>query len=148
DTTPNQAATIEVYRQKLVVGTKPFEMVRTVTDAGTDTLTVNATNAAGQFTLTDTTLTGVKMLSQIDFTNIEAINLTTGDFQDSVAINKTITGSVVVTTAGGADTVNVTEIDGATTLHLGTGADTVHVGSLAPLGNGTANNIRATLTVD
>ena len=61
DLTRNQKATIETYRQELVVGTKPFQMVRTVTDAGTDTLIVNATNAVTHFTLTDTQLTGLRV---------------------------------------------------------------------------------------
>ena len=67
DLNKNAKATIPVYRQELVVGTRPFQMVQTVADAGTDTLTVNAINAASRLTLTDTTLIGVNMVGQVEY---------------------------------------------------------------------------------
>src|SRR5262249_15565387 len=56
--------------------------------------------------------------------------------------------TTTVNTARGNDTVNVRKVSGQTTLSLGDGADTVNVGTLAPVrGGGTVDQILALLTV-
>ena len=87
---------------------------------------------------------------QADFVNIEALEINLGSQNDVFTIVTTPNVNTVVNALGGADTVNVRGIGGATVLNLGDGDDNVQVGSQSGLANtlGTLNQIAALLTVN
>ncbi len=126
--TQNQKATIETLRQRLIVGTRPFQMVRNVADAGIDTLNVSATGGVSQLVLDDVALVGLN-LGQLEFSNLEAINLTTGGDEDMLTVTNTITGSVSIHAGGGDDEIFVERISGPTAVYGDAQDDTINVGS-------------------
>ena len=73
------------------------------------------------------------------------------DVARTVSYTSDVTGvgieAVLIETGGGNDVVNVQSIAVPTTVDLGTGADTLNVGSLAPNPGGTLSLVVATLNV-
>ena len=74
---------------------------------------------------------GHGMPGDVLYTNLEAVNITTGDGNDLFTIVNTHTGTTSLSTTGGADQIAVRSISGATTINAGDGNDVVDVGSTA-----------------
>ncbi|MEW6157779.1 MAG: hypothetical protein AB1813_10120, partial [Verrucomicrobiota bacterium] len=115
-----------------------------------DTLNVDdtgdATGNSGH--LTSTMLTGLGMSDGIQYSAIELLDVQLGSGDDVFTIDSTHAAVTSVSGNGGADSFFVRTIDGSTTLNGGSGNDMILVSSIAPATGGTANGIRALLTVN
>lgn len=170
--TKNQKATIEVYRQELVVGTRATQLYRSVLDSGIDTfiiehsgsstsanITLDYDGASDTSTLAGTLPTNFSVMGEA----LEAIEVNLGDQADNVVIN-TSEVSTTFRTNGGVDTVIVENSIGASNIYTGDDNDTVTIknirgDSLVHAGNnndtinvgnnaGRLNDIDATLTIN
>ena len=115
--------------------------------AGTDTLSFDDTgdNTANTGVLTRSLLTGLGLSAAgATYTDLEWLDIDLGTGNDRLDVLSTHgeagtpirTKRTDITTGGGNDTVNIRTIDGPTSVDLGSGANTVNVGSLAPTTGG------------
>jgi Ca2+-binding RTX toxin-like protein len=93
-------------------------------------------------------LTGLGMAEGIDYGSFEALDIGLGGGGDSFTIAGTHAGTTLLDAGGGADTINVQAITGATTVRGGDGDDTFVVGSLAPDVGGVVSGIVGPLAVE
>ncbi|MEW6156754.1 MAG: Ig-like domain-containing protein, partial [Verrucomicrobiota bacterium] len=126
-------ASIEVDRQKLVVGTRPFEMYFVTTDAGNDQIIVDRTGVPDDVngridyvaSSTTTTLSGLLPdLKLIDGTGWDTIQIRLGAGNDAFLINKTGAATTLKTGAGD-DTITIGYATGRTFIYSESGADTL-----------------------
>ena len=126
--------------------------------SGLDLATVDDTfdTLANTGELTNVLLTGLGLASAgISYSQLEDLRIALGSGNDTFTIHSTHgeTGSVrsystSLRTNNGNDTVNIQTIDGPTTVDLGSGDNTVNVGSNAPtLTAGVLSHIAAFLTL-
>ncbi|MBI1324759.1 hypothetical protein GC170_16455, partial [bacterium] len=100
-------------------------------------------------TLTSTRITGLGMgAAGITYSGLESLNVNLGSGGDTFTILNTFTGTTVLNSGSGSDTVNVQAVHGTTTVNTEAGQDTIHVGSLAPAVGGTVNQIAAALAIN
>ncbi len=121
-----------------------------VNGSGSDALNVDDTGstAAKTGTLTSSSITGLGMGSGgITYSGMSALNISLGSGGNTFTIASTITGTTILNTGSGNDTVNVQSTNGATTVNTGAGTNTVNVGSLMPTTGGVVNNIQGAVTV-
>jgi hypothetical protein len=99
--------------------------------------------------LTSTRITGLGMgAGGIDYSALESLNVNLGAGGDTFSILDTFTGTTVLNSGSGADTVNVQAVSGTTIVNTEAGQDTINVGSLAPAVGGAVNQIAAALSVN
>ncbi len=131
--------------------------------AATDTLNVVDTGDSAENTgnLTSNRITGLGMAADdptmgIEYFGIETLNIGLGGNQDTFTIESTHFGVTNLAGNGGADVINVQDIDGVTTVNGGDGSDTINVGSNSQgttgspdsINTGTLDNIGALLTIN
>ncbi|MCF7973670.1 MAG: LEPR-XLL domain-containing protein, partial [Phycisphaerae bacterium] len=127
----------------------------TINGGGSDTLNVNDTSDTGTNIgqLTSTRLTGLGMGDSskgIQYTSIEALNISLGSGPDDFTIFSTHAGVTVLNTLGDDDRIAINATSGSTTVNTGDGNDTIHVGSAATVtanSGGTLNAILGALAI-
>ena len=118
-------------------------------DAGTDVLNLDDSGEQLDSTgvLTGSTLTGLGVLTAVNYGTLETLNLELGAAADTLSIQGTHAGATNVNGGAGNDQIDVQAIAGATNIRGGADNDTVNVGSLAPLQGGIVDGVAATLQV-
>ena len=120
-------------------------------DTGSDTLAVDDSGdlLANTGTLTASTVTGLGMGSELNYSGIDRLDVNLGSGVDAFTVGSTNAGTTVTVNAGGgADAVNVQATSGPTTINAGGGNDLITAGTLAPGAGGTVNAIAGPLTVN
>ncbi len=76
-----------------------------------------------------------------------ATTLSSGNGNDTFTVQSTGAAATSIQTGGGNDTVNVRSTGGPTAVSVGTGVDTINVGTLAPAIGGTLDGLAGALTL-
>ena len=128
--TRNQPATIEVFRNQLVIGTRAFDLYRSVLDSGTDTFIIDHDGGVDPViaTLDYDGVTDISTLAgfSIDAEALEAMEVRLGDQSDLFTINTTNV-TTTIRTNGGVDTVHIETAAGDTHVFTGDGNDIVNI---------------------
>jgi hypothetical protein len=97
--------------------------------------------------LSATRVQGFGMQEGIQYEGFSDVRLETGSGDDSIQVLGTHLGNTELATDGGDDRVDIRAITGSLNVQMGSGNDTVHVGSLSPASGGIIGNIQGALSV-
>ena len=123
----------------------------TINGSGSDTLNVNdaADFLTEHGTLSATSISGAGLSgASVDYTGLSQINVALGSGADSFTVISTPPAAPVNIVGGsGADVVNVESTSSTVNVTTTSGANTINVGTLAPLTGGVLNKIQGALTI-
>ena len=141
-------------------------------NGGGDSDTVNVDDTADTTsntgTVTATSLTGLGMGNGINYSSVEALNISLGSGGNTFTVSSTNaattttlnsgsaadtinlladSGLTYINAQGGNDTINIQSTSAVTNVNTGAGTNTVNVGSLAPTTGGIVDNIQGALII-